>query len=42
MRRERITEDEVLSAVRDSGGSRLEDAQAVFLESDGSLTALLR
>jgi len=42
MKRERITEDEVLSAIRDSGGSRLEEAQAVFLESDGSLTALLR
>jgi uncharacterized membrane protein YcaP (DUF421 family) len=42
MKRERMTEDEVLSAIRDSGGSQLEDAQAVFLESDGSLTALLR
>lgn len=42
MKRERITEDEVLSAIRDSGGSGLQDAHAVFLESDGSLTALLR
>lgn len=42
MKRERVTQDEVLSAIRESGGSRLEDARAVFLESDGSLTALLR
>jgi len=42
MRRERMTEPEVLSAVRDSGDQRLEDAEAVVLESDGTLTAILR
>ena len=42
MRRERITEDELLSAIRDSGGRSLSDAEAVFLESDGTLTALLK
>lgn len=42
MRRERMTGPEVLSAVRDSGGQRLEDAEAVVLESDGTLTAVLR
>lgn len=42
MHRQRVTEGEVLSAVRDSGGQRLEEIEAVFLESDGSLTAVLR
>jgi len=42
MRRERITEDELRSAVRDGGGRSLADAEAVFLESDGSLTAILK
>ena len=42
LRRERVTEDEVLQAVRADGGEALEDAQAVYLQSDGSLAALLR
>ena len=42
MRRERITEDELASAIRDRGGRGLHDAEAVYLESDGTLTALLR
>lgn len=42
MRRERITEDELTSAVRDAGGQSFGDAEAVFLESDGSLTAILK
>ena len=42
MRRERITEDELMSAVRDVGGRSLADAEAVFLESDGTLTAILK
>lgn len=42
LRRERITRDELLAAIRDAGARDLEDAEAVFLESDGSLTALLR
>ena len=42
MRRERVTPDEVLSAVREAGGHRLEDAEAVFLEADGTLVAILK
>ena len=42
MKRERITEDELASAIRDSGGRGLHDAEAVYLEADGSLTALLK
>lgn len=41
MRRERVTEEEVLVAIRSSGGRQLEDAQIVVLESDGSLSAIL-
>lgn len=41
MRRERVTEEEVLAAVRSSGGRQLEDAEVVVLESDGSLSAIL-
>lgn len=42
MRRERVTEAEALSAVRDSGGGHLDEAEFVVLESDGSLTAMLK
>lgn len=42
MRRERIAADEVLAAIRQSGGQAYEDAEAVLLESDGSLTAILK
>jgi uncharacterized membrane protein YcaP (DUF421 family) len=42
LRRERITEDEVLQAIRDSGGRTLADADAVFLQSDGSLAVVSR
>ena len=41
MRRERITLDELRAAVRQSGGADLQDAQAVYLETDGSLSARL-
>lgn len=41
MRRERITVDELRAAVRQSGGVDLEDAQAIYLETDGSLSARL-
>lgn len=37
MRRQRITSDEIEAAIRQSGGRGLEDAEAVFLETDGSL-----
>ena len=42
LRRERITEDEVLQAIRDSGGRTLADADAVFLQSDGSMAVVSR
>lgn len=38
MRRERITEGEVLSAIRSNGGRGIDDVSAVFLESDGSIS----
>ena len=37
MRRQRITSDEIEAANRQSGGRGVEDAEAVFLETDGSL-----
>jgi uncharacterized membrane protein YcaP (DUF421 family) len=42
LRNERITEKEVLQAVRASGGRELADADLVFLQSDGSLAAVMR
>ncbi len=42
MRHQRVTIDELKAAVRQAGGHGLEDAEAVFLETDGSLTALLK
>lgn len=42
LRGERITEAELLSAVRETGGRDLSEAEVVFLESDGSLTTLLK
>lgn len=41
LRRERVTEDEATSAVRDAGGRTLAEAEVIILESDGSLTAIL-
>ena len=41
LRRERVTEDEATSAVREAGGRTLAEAEVVILESDGSLTAIL-
>ncbi|ODA67854.1 hypothetical protein A7A08_01021 [Methyloligella halotolerans] len=41
MKQERITRDEVLSAIRSSGGHDVTDAQTVVLESDGSLSVSL-
>ncbi|MGV8929478.1 MAG: DUF421 domain-containing protein [Brevundimonas sp.] len=41
MRHERVTEDEVLQAVRDAGADDFADADAVFLQSDGSLAVVL-
>ncbi|MBS9720899.1 DUF421 domain-containing protein [Tianweitania sp. BSSL-BM11] len=42
MRKERVTQDETLSAIRSSGGRSIEDVEAVILESDGSLSVILR
>ena len=42
LRRERITHDELLSAVRESGGREIGQAEVVLLEGDGSLTAILK
>lgn len=41
MKRERITESEALSAVRASGGHRIEEVETLILESDGSLSVSL-
>ncbi|MFD0985612.1 DUF421 domain-containing protein [Methyloligella solikamskensis] len=41
MKSERITTDEVLSAIRSTGGHEVTDAQTVVLESDGSLSVSL-
>lgn len=40
LRRERVTEDEVLAAVRSSGKATLASAYAVVLETDGSFSVL--
>lgn len=40
MRRERLTRDEVLAALRSQGLSAVEDAYAVVLETDGSLNVV--
>ncbi|WP_019947754.1 DUF421 domain-containing protein [Hymenobacter aerophilus] len=40
MRRQRITEGEIMAALREKGVDSLDKAAAVVLENDGSLTAL--
>lgn len=40
LRRQRVTEEEVQAAVRAGGGARLEDVDAVVLETDGQFTIL--
>ena len=40
MRRQRVTQEEVVSALRSSGLARPEDAAAVVLETDGSLSVV--
>lgn len=42
MRRERITEDEALSAVRASGAQDIAQVQSLILESDGTLSVVLK
>lgn len=41
MRRERVTRDEALSAIRSNGGRRVEDVETLILESDGTLSVKL-
>ena len=41
MKRERITEEETLSAVRAGGGRAIADAETMILESDGSISVSL-
>lgn len=40
MRRERITGDEVLSAIRSNGGRGIANVSAVMLESDGTISVI--
>ena len=42
MRAERVTEEEVRTAIRQAGIGRLEDVEAVVLESSGNLTCIRR
>ena len=42
MRRERVTQDEVLGTVRSSGGRDITDVDFMVLESDGSISVRLR
>ncbi|SKA13750.1 DUF421 domain-containing protein [Consotaella salsifontis] len=42
MRRERVTRDEALSAVRANGGHEVTDVETLILESDGTLSVSLR
>ena len=42
MKRERITQDEALSAVRASGGNDIAKVEALILESDGTLSVVMR
>ncbi len=42
LKRERVTRDDLLSAVRDAGGRDLAEVEVVILEGDGALTAILK
>lgn len=42
MRRERVTQDEALSAVRAAGGTEITSVKLLVLESDGTISASLR
>lgn len=42
LRKQRVTQEELRAAIRTSGGAELSDAAFVVLESDGSLSAVLR
>ncbi|WP_375263816.1 YetF domain-containing protein [Palleronia sp.] len=40
MRRERVTEDEITGAVRQSGFGSFQDVEAIILEADGNLAVI--
>jgi len=42
MRRERLTAEELLSAIRSQGGHAVDDAETVILESDGTVSVALK
>lgn len=42
MRRERITKDEALSAVRANGGCDIAEVESLILESDGTLSVIMQ
>jgi uncharacterized membrane protein YcaP (DUF421 family) len=42
MRRNRVTRDEVMSAVRASGGNSLDEVKASVLESDGTISVVFK
>lgn len=42
LKRERITRDEALSAVRSAGGHAIEEVETLILESDGTLSTILK
>ena len=42
LRRERLTEEEILSAIRSQGGHAIADAETVILESDGTVSVALK
>ncbi|WP_420469851.1 DUF421 domain-containing protein [Brevundimonas sp. FT23042] len=42
LERERVTPGEAHAAIRRTGGLRLQDAEAVFLETDGQLSVILK
>lgn len=42
LRQQRVTQEELRAAIRTSGGAELSDAAFVVLESDGSLSAVLK
>lgn len=42
MRRERVTRGEVLAAVRQAGFARMDEAEAVVLETDGAISVIPR
>ncbi len=42
MRRERVTEEQILTAIRNSGGSKPETVWAVVLETSGEISCILK